>query len=229
MLWYHYLGDGIALIFIIVFSIVCAKRGFIECFFSLVSTVLALIVAFSLAKSVVGWTNGLFGLQGFLDGKLTLAFEKMNGFNADISAQGADAAIQSGNVPAILGRLILNWAGQGDLPAGTTLGSLLGGAVAQLACSLLAGVALYFLVQLILLLLKGILTAIANNISAVEAVNALLGALVGLLQSILLVCLVLTVLTLFPSQAITGYLNTSLFLGWLYNHNPLVLLLGVIM
>ena len=231
MQWYHWLGDLIVLIFIVVFAIVCAKRGFIDCFFSFVSTILSLVVAFSLAKSVLGWTNGLFGLQGFLDEKLVVAFSKMTGFNEDISAQGVESALQSGNVnvPAILGRLILNWVGQSDVEAGTTLGMLCGGAVSQLACTLLCGVALYFLTQLILLLLKGILNGIANSITAVEAVNTTLGAIVGIVESVLLVCVVLSVLTLFPSVTISGYLNTSILLGFLYNHNPLVLLLSAIL
>ena len=227
MQWYHFLGDIIALIFIVVFAIVCAKRGFIDCFFSFVSTIVALIVAFTCAKLVLGWTNGLFGLQASMNNGLTAAFEKMSGFAEDVSDSGAEAAIQNGNVPAILGRLILKWAGTGELPAGTTLGSLLGGSVSQLACSLICGVVLYFVTLLILLLLKSILNAIANGISAVDTVNTVLGALVGIIESVLLVCLVLTVLTLFPSQAISGYLNTSLLLGFFYNHNPLVLLLSL--
>lgn len=231
MQWYHWLGDLIVLVFIVVFAIVCAKRGFIDCFFSFVSTILSLVVAFSLVKSVLGWTNGLFGLQGLLDEKLIAAFSKMTGFNEDISAQGVESALQSGNVdvPAILGRLILNGVGQGDVEVGTTLGMLCGSAVSQLACTLLCGVALYFLTQLILLLLKGILNGIANSITAVESVNTTLGALVGIVESVLLVCVVLSVLTLFPSVTISNYLNTSILLGFLYNHNPLVLLLSAIL
>ena len=231
MQWYHWLGDLVVLIFIVVFAIVCAKRGFIDCFFSFVSTILSLVIAFSFAKLVVGWTNGLFGLQGLLDTKLTEAFSKMAGFNEDISAQGVEAAMQNGNVQvsAILGRLILNSVGQGDVAVGTTLGMLCGEAVAKLACTLLCGVALYFLTQLILLLLKGILNGIANSIPAVDAVNTSLGALVGVIESVLLVCVVLSVLTLFPSVTISNYLNTSILLGFLYNHNPLVLLISVIL
>ncbi len=231
MQWYHWLGDLIVLVFIVVFAIVCAKRGFIDCFFSFVSTILSLVIAFSLAKSVLGWTNGLFGLQGLLDEKLIAAFSKMTGFNEDVSAQGVEAALQSGNVQvsAILGRLILNSVGQGEVEVGTTLGMLCGSAVSRLACTLLCGVALYFLTQLILLLLKGILNGIANSITAVEAVNTTLGAIVGIVESVLLVCVVLSVLTLFPSVTISNYLNTSILLGFLYNHNPLVLILSAIL
>ena len=231
MQWYHWLGDLIVLVFIVVFAIVCAKRGFIDCFFSFVSTILSLVVAFSLAKSVLGWTNGLFGLQGLLDEKLIAAFSKMAGFNEDISAQGVEAALQSGDVQvsAILGRLILNSVGQGDVEAGTTLGMLCGSAVSQLACTLICGIALYFLTQLVLLLLKGILNGIANSITAVEAVNTTLGAIVGIIESVLLVCVVLSVLTLFPSVTISGYLGSTLLLKLLYNYNPLVLLLSAIL
>lgn len=231
MQWYHWLGDLIVLAFIVVFAIVCAKRGFIDCFFSFVSTILSLAIAFTLAKNVVAWTNGLFGLQALLDEKLVEAFSKMTGFNEDISAQGVEAALNSGNinVSAMLGRLILNGVGNGDVEVGTTLGMLCGSAVAQLACSVLCGVALYFLTQLILLLLKGILNGIANNIKAVEAVNTTLGAIIGVIESVLLVCIVLTVLTLFPSVTIANYLDSSILLGFLYNHNPLILILGAVM
>lgn len=224
--WQHAVADVIVCLFLICFTVVCAKRGFIDCFFGFVSTFAALIVAVSLAKAVMGWTNGLFGFRGFLNSSLTKWFSKFDGFDVDISSVGAQEALNAADLPAVIAKLILKNYG-GTLESGTTLGMLLGGTVSKLLCLLLTGLCLFLAVKLVLALLRSILNAVASHIPLVDGLNALLGAIVGLLEGLCIVCAVVSLLTLFPSETITNYFSQTYLVGALFEHNPLVALLGL--
>ena len=225
--WTNYIVDGIVALFALISVIVCAKKGFIDCFFGTISTIVALVVAIAFAKTVVSATDGLFGLQGFLQGKLEGVFAKLNGFTADISQSGVEAALEEQNVSAILAGLVMKLVGkQESIPEGTTLAMLCGEGAGSLATTLIAGLALFIVAKLIIRLLRGVLNAVAENIGLVRGVNVLLGAAVGFLQALLIVCVILAVLAIFPNEAIAAYLSKTYFIGKLYLHNPLVSILG---
>ena len=226
VVWQNYAADIVVLLFILCFTVVCAKRGFIDCFFGFISTALAFLVAVMLAKKTLALTEGLFGLRGVLNENLTVWFGKFNGFGADISDSGVEAALQDKNLPVIITRLLLKNTSNTQLPEGTTLAMLLGSNAARLICLLLCGVALFVLCKLVLSLIKKTLNAIADNISLLSAVNSLLGAIAGLVQGLLIVSLVISILTMFSSQTVTNYFANTLFVGALYNYNPLVVILG---
>ena len=57
--------------------------------------------------------------------------------------------------------------------------------------------------------------------------GALLGAVVGLLPAILILCVIIGVLTLFPSDTITEYFANTYLVKVLFDHNPLVAILGL--
>ena len=222
----NYLGDIIVVVFLIAFSVVCAKRGFIECFFGFVSTVAALLAAVLFAKTVLSITGGLFGLQKYLTKLFSSGFAKLDGFNADISAEGVESALADKNLPAILARLTLKWFGKADVAAGTTLATLVGATTARLAALLFTGVLVFIVCKLLLALAKKFLNSLAEKIFLLEAANSVLGGAVGLLQGLLFVCLAISLLTIIPSQTVGNYLQNSLILKGIYNYNPLVSILG---
>lgn len=224
--WTNYILDIIVVLLMVGFAVVCAKRGFIECFFSFVSTIGAVIIALTCAKLFMNLTGGLFGLRGLFEDKFTDTFSKLNGFDVDISSQGIKAAIEGKNLPAVLGKLIVNTFGKEELAVGTTLGMLLGVSTAKLAATLLSGIVLFIVIKILFRLLKTIITTIVESVFFLDRLDGILGALVGLIEALLIVSLVLSVLTIIPSQAVSSYLDRSLFIGWLYNNNPLVTILG---
>jgi hypothetical protein len=59
-----------------------------------------------------------------------------------------------------------------------------------------------------------------------HSTDVLLGALVGFLEGLLILCSILAVLTTFPNEKITEFLTHTIFIGELYAKNPLVILLG---
>ena len=224
--WQRYIADGVALLFILGFTIVCAKRGFIDCFFGFISTLVALILAVTIAKSFMNGTDGLFGVRASLTKSLTKWFSKFDGFDVDISAVGTEAALNNADLPAVIAKLVLK-STSSTLEPGTTLGMLLGSTVARLLCLLLCAIVLFILIKIVIKILRGALTKIAESIPILDGVNALLGAIVGFLQAILILSVIIGVLTLFPSDTITNYFANTYLIKVLFDHNPLVAILGL--
>ena len=226
--WWNYIADVVVAIYVIVMIIVCAKKGFITCLLGTVSTLVALIVALSFASSVLEGTGGLFGLQDWFYKTFTDSFAKIEGFDADVSTQGVEAALKEHNVSAILAGLVLKVAGKQDTIApNTTLAMLLGEATSGLAGTIVAALALFILIKLGVRILRGALNAVVNKLVIIKGLNVFLGAVVGALQALILVCAILAILTVFPVVSVSAYLEKSLYLGLLYENNPLVNLLGL--
>lgn len=219
--WAPYAADGVALVVILVFAIVAAKKGFVECFFGFISTVLAIIVAFLFMNALMSATNGLFGLQGVLQNSLIGAFGKIKGFETDISASGLEAALADKNLPQFVIDIIMKNVTVADVPAGTTLAMVVGETVGTIAATFIAWLAIFLGAKLVLKLVEKIFTSIVENVPLIGSLNSLLGFVVGALQGLLIVSGVIAVLALIPSEGITTFFNECAFVGYLYNQNPI--------
>ena len=222
-----YILDGVIVLGLLIYMIICAKRGFVKMIFHFASGILAFVAAMALAKTVVSVTGGLFGLMEVLTDKFAGIFAQSEGFNVDIAGQDIKALLASKDMVAIIATLVVKKAVNADLAPGTTLAYLAGSTVAELLCNLIAGIVLFFLLKIICKLLGKILTAIFNKIKLLGKINGFLGFVLGFLEGVFVISLVMSVLTLIPSAAITGFFESSLVLGWLYSHNPIVWLLGL--
>ena len=221
-----YVVDIIVAIVMFIFVIVCAKRGFINCIFGFISTMVCIGIAVSFAKMTAEITGGLFGLQARIETKMVEAFSSLAGFNIDISGQNVESLLTTQDIPAILATLVVkNYAGI-EVPAGTTLGMLVGETAAELCTNLVAGISLFFVLKILLAIVKKICNFISRKIGVLGFFNRLLGAAIGLIEVLLIISLLMSVLTLIPSAAITEFFNNSVILKALYNHNPLVVMLG---
>ena len=100
--WIHYAIDGVVILVALMFAVKSAKKGFVDCFFGFVSTILAVIAAFMFMKGLLTWTEGLFGLQDAIENALIGAFGKVKGFDIDVSAAGIEAALEDKNLPSFL-------------------------------------------------------------------------------------------------------------------------------
>ena len=227
--WTNYIADAIVLIVTVGFAIYCGKRGFVDCFFSFVSTTFALLVGLLLAKAFLELTNGFFGLDGILEEMFTNGFAKLEGFNADVSAGGMDQALETRNIPVVIARLVLKWADKGDITEGTTLAQVLGLVTSQLFCFILMGALLFVVCKLLLLLLKGVLNKFLEEVAFLDTLNIVLGVLVGVSGVMLVVCSILAFLAIIPAPAIGEYMDKALILKVLYNHNPLIFFLGLLL
>ncbi len=225
--WTAYIPDIVVGIFAIIMIIVSARKGFVGCLLGIVSSLVALVLAITLSGKVADATGGLFGLQGLLADKIGASFAKTEGLNVDVSITGVEEALKTQNVSAILGRLVLKVAGkQDEIAAGTTLAMLMGQATGKLAVRLITGIVLFIVIKLVVFILKKIMKSIMENIEALGTIDRILGALFGCVYALAIACVILAVLAVFPVNAIGVYFSDTLFVKYLYLHNPLVLLLS---
>ena len=216
-----YLVDVIVVAIMLIFAVMSAKRGFINCFFGFISTIAALFLAVSMAKITVSTTGGFFGVQQALENSFVPSFSSLAGFDIDVSGQNLSALLHEKELPATLITLALKNNG-GEIPAGATLGMIVGESVAWLATVLIAGIVLYILVKIFLRILRKLFNSISNSIGLFNMLNRLLGAIVGFIEVVLLISLVVSFITLIPSQSIINFFQSSFILRAVYNHNPIV-------
>ncbi len=226
--WSNYIVDIVILLFIVGLTILCAKRGFVECVFDFASTLLSFFVAILLARLVIFITGGLFGFEKWLGGAFGKSFGKIQGFNAVISSGGAKDALMDKNVAGVIANLAVRWFAKGKVASGTTIAQLLGNITGKLFTLLIMSVLLFVVAKVLLHLTKKILTGIIERITILDAANTAIGAVIGFSQALLIVGAVLALFAVIPSPPIDKYLSNCLFLGWMYENNPVIAFLGLL-
>ncbi|MBO5736415.1 MAG: CvpA family protein [Clostridia bacterium] len=221
-----YILDAIILVGLIVYMIICGKRGFVKMIFQFASGIVALILAISLAKVVVSAT-GMFGLLGALTDKFAGVFAKSEGFNVELAGQDLKALLETKDMVAIIATMIVKKYAGVEFTQGETLATLAGSTVAELLCTLIAGVVLFFVLKIVFKLLSKVLTAIFDKITLLGKVNSILGVVLGFLEGVFVISVIISVLTLIPSAAITNFFESSIILRLIYNRNPIVWMLGL--
>ena len=132
-----YAVDAIVAVVVLVLAIVSARRGFVECFFGFISTILAILLAFLFMKTFVRLTGGVFGLQGVIEKGCVNALSKIKGFDVDISSQGIEQTL-SGKLPKFLINIVLENVSNGDVPTGTTVAMRVASTLSGFAINLIA-------------------------------------------------------------------------------------------
>lgn len=223
--WACWVVDILAVLVIVGFALLAAKRGFIDCLFSLITTLLAFLIAILLLRSIMRWTDGLFGLQEVLQEGCSKALGKIKALNVDVSNAGLQAQLED-KIPAFLAKFVVNSVGDSEIPAGTTLAMIIGAPLGKFITSLIAFFVLFIIAKLLLSLLKKLLSSFVNKMPFISSVNRLLGFLVGLVQGWLIVSAVVAVLGVLPVDGINRFFGDCLFLRFLYNHNLINIIIG---
>ena len=223
-----YALDIACALILIIWAFIGAKKGFVKCFFGLVSTLIALVLAITLASTVSGWLDSAFGMTGFFSVKFDNTFLKINVFDADISSVGIASALENVNLPGFLKDLILKNLGEvNNLPAGTTLASQVAPVASQFVGLLISGLVIFIVARLLLLIVEKILSSIVRSWSVAAALNGILGFVVGALKALIVICAVLALLSLIPSDGLVSFFDKTIVLKYLFNENPLTKLLGL--
>ena len=220
-----YLVDIVVLAFIVLFTLFCAKKGFVNCLFGFISSIASIVIAFSFASVFVALTGGVFGLQATLQASLTEAFSGLNGFNIPLDpSMDLNELLATQDMSQIMVNLIAqNWTGV-EIPEGHTIAMMVGETVSEFATLLVAGVALFVIARIVFAILKKFFNFVASG-GLLGTLNKLLGACIGLVESVLIVSILVAVLAMFPSMM--EFLNSSVILTALYNSNPLMWLLSL--
>ncbi len=225
-----YIIDGVALLIMLVTVFVCARKGFARCFIGAIATILAVLAAFFLTEGFIALTGGLFGAQEALAGAIEGSLIELEGFNADLTQVSVEAALNgTTNLSAVVGKLVAKAAGAKEFVAGDTLAGLVGDTVSALAIKFVTGIILFIGVKLVLRLVIKILDGISKECKLVGAVNALLGAAIGLLYVTLIISAVAAIFAFFPNQTVMNAVGETILVKFLYDHNMLLALFGLFM
>ena len=227
--WQHYTLDALVVIACLIFAIKDCKKGFVDCVFSLLSSILAITLAFVMMNLVLEWTGGLFGLQGVLEKGCGEAFMKIKGFDIDVSNQGIETALSDKNIPKFLINMVIEEFGNAELAAGTTIAMIVGESLGGLITGFICSALIFIVVKLLFFVLRRIITSILEQIPIVGRLNHLLGFLVGALKALLIFSIILAIFSIIPSEKINSFFNECIVVGWLYNRNPINVILSWIL
>ena len=217
-----YIADIIFLTLLVVLMIMDARKGFIGVFFSFVSSVVAVLLALLFAARLQEATGGLFGLEAACGGWIGDGLSKISPFNIDISSEGIEAQIASLALPEFIKTAVLQeiTALTPEVAAGTLLGQYVGGILAQYLVLLLCGLALFFGVKIVMLILRKLLTNVAESVFLFRKINRLGGMLVGLFKGLVITCVILAIVALIPNEGLHSFFTQTMILKGFYNSNP---------
>ncbi|MBQ7369635.1 MAG: CvpA family protein [Clostridia bacterium] len=206
-----YIADIVVVLYLLIMAVVNAKKGFVGCVFGLVGSIVALAVAFLCAEMVVEATDNLFGLQALIE----------NAIMPNVQGATVQEALANMNIPEFLIGIIAE--GQTDVVAGIQ-------ELSHFLTLVVAGVVLFILCKIVLKILEKIFRSLIEHISFINAIDKLLGAVIGLAQGALTVLLILAAVTMIPEAAtsVGGLLDQTLFLGVLYHENPILQIFSMI-
>ena len=213
----------IALVFIIVLcAIIGLIKGFFKSFLSFFGTVVSLIISVLLAKTVAGWliglgpVNALFGSTGIISNAIENGLIKLSAevFNTTYSAGNGvtelTAMLTAAGIPAFLSPLLagvvaqFNFAGQS-----LTLGQILAPMLANIIYFIVVVLILFTILKIVLAILNKFFKFLVRN-KAISGLNRFFGFIVGGLKGAILVALLLTVVSLFPSWQFLTPFNEAL-------------------
>ena len=222
------IADAVFLLLVIVLAFINARKGFIHCFFSFVSTVVAIILVCIFAGQIQEWTGGLFGLEDLLKNGIGNALCKISPFDMDISPTGIETQLSAIALPDFIKEAVIKEVQTlaPEVAEGTLLGMYVGSSIAELLVLLVCSIALFFAVKLVMLILRGIFTKIVESVGFFRKINRIGGMFVGIFEAFAIVCVLLAVLSLIPNESLVAFFNETLILKGLYHQNPINTLLA---
>jgi hypothetical protein len=223
--WY-YLVDIVVLSVLVVFTVLAARKGFINCMLGFIVTTIALLTAFIFADNLVEASGGIFGFEGGMADWLQDVLAKNELFRVDVSNEGLTASLENANVPSFLAKAIVEEFGHAEVPAGTTVAMLVAPKVSSFVCLLLCGGLLFLIIKLIGILIGKILNNKVQDMNVGRKLNILCGAIIGFIQAFLIISATLSVLSIFVTSGMTAFFDNTLFVGLWFNHNPMGTILG---
>ena len=219
------IADLAVLLVIQTYGIKAWRKGFVNCFFSFVSGVAALLLAFVLAAPLMNATNGWFGVQNAVTEPIVAAFSKMAGFNVDVSSVSLELLMEGKNLPAFIKNAVIA-AGVEGVPQGTTLAMIVGGKIGEFATTLISFVIVLSILKIGIRLIQRVFGGIIPSLPIIGKLDGWLGLILGLLEGFFLVSLVVAVFAVLPFGATAQFFEQSLLLKWLYNKNILHVVFG---
>ena len=227
----YLLVDVLICLWLIGGIIVGAKKGFVEYFFKLISTVLALFVAIILADQLLGWTDGLFGLSEKIGESFSEKFAAGGEMNKYILSS---SQLEELGLPEALTKLLVSYyekgyGGQNVMFNPPTAAMVLGGAIGHLLALVIAGLVIFIIVKIWLRMIRKSMTELVEKVAAIRVLNSILGTVLGALQTLITIWFYLYLISLLPVTGINTFIANCTVLGAIADHNILMSLIAAIL
>ena len=203
------------------------RRGLIRTVFSLVSYVLAISLAIYLFPIVADWLTEMpvyTALKDYIVRTMNLG---------DIVQYQSEEVITQLPIPEIIRNFLYehNTPSIHNLLNVDTIEEYIAAYFARMAINIIAKIAVFIIVKFTLSLLSGVLD-LASRLPVIKQFNQLGGMLIGFLLGLLIVWIGLAVMILFfldpTGPELMLMLENSLIVGWVYENNPILQILGSI-
>ncbi|MBP5308755.1 MAG: CvpA family protein [Clostridia bacterium] len=231
----NYIGDGILILILLLSVAIGAKKGFLGVIVGFLGGVITIVLATMLCKPVAALIGDSFGLrpvlQNYFGGAFNFSAEVYTTPVKDLTSEQISNAIQGLNLPAFLNDAIANLIHSkieaSNIAADVTLQMMIVDGITGAALTAIAWFSLFVLMIIIFSIIKHFVKAF-NNIPIIGPVNKLLGAVLCLVIAVFVICVLMYLFVLMSGSvpAAVDYVNDSLLLKWLYDNNPLAIVLN---
>ena len=215
--------DIIVIAVLLVFGIIGMIKGFLNTLLSLFSTVASLGVAIFAAKPVAKFLNKVFGLVGFIGGKISASLAGTITPFASGAATGEMTGAQLKEYLASDGltfqeRIFKLFIEDGQsFTTDEGIVNYLGERLAAIAAVVIAAVVVFLLLKIAVLLLAKLFDALTKN-KAISGLDRAMGLIFGLLKASLLICVTLAAFYIVANSTVQGWIDNSVVTKWLYQY-----------
>ena len=200
------------------------SKGFIKSILSFFGTIAAIVISFLLFKRFAVFLDEKFNMLLKLSTTVEGFLLKNSKFAIEISAENIEASLSAAGVPRFMAAIILKLpvVTQNAYPEGTTLASLAAPLLANYLLLLISFLMLFIIIKIILILLNRFADAI-KGIKIVDTVDKILGFFVGAIEGLILIYIIFTILSIFPSffAKPLGMVKQSTVANYLYESDLL--------
>ncbi len=212
--------DIVAILIIIIAAFVAYKKGFVKTFFGFISTIIAIVLAFSFYKLVATYLINNTEIGDVISNNITSMFN-ISGENTIIKVDDNTSKIIE-NLPEAVNQFV----DFEEIKQNTV--QTIGEKLAVSIINILAWIIIYVIVRLVLWIVIAVLDGIMqlpflkeiNNLSGL-----VLGALMGLFRIYLILAMIYFVTNIANIEFIIEGINTSTLVSGMYYNNLLISLI----
>lgn len=182
---------------LLLFLIIGLCKGFVTQVFNLLGSIASLVLASLLCGIVVKGLNDAFGLVDKLAVTLSTKFGSAEWLTFSISEENIRKACTDMMLPEFIANFAVNQT-VGMVGSYANLGEFISHSLANLIVSGVTYVALFWLIKLVIFLLKKVFEKLVT-LPGLHAANKLLGCVLGLIKGLIVVYVILFFISIIPA------------------------------
>lgn len=200
--------DLIVVALLIFVSLIGLRQGFVNRLVGVVAGLVALVAAIALCKPFANLLNIAFNMQDGIASSLTKSFAKNESLNVAITDidQVKNLLDNQNLLPGFIKNAVLKIK---DYAGTETLAQILGDVCAKYLVIGISFIILWVVVRVACIFLKFVFARIEDSHPSIFLANKILGVCFGFLQSLIVICAIIFIISLLPAN-IFGWLQRTI-------------------